>query len=61
MYDKRTIRTDGRKRKFENNNPALYKITNKPIRKKIKQAKEKWLTEECEEIERLDKKYEIKR
>lgn len=43
-----------RRRTIKNKNPNTYKRINQEIENKIKLAKEKWLQENCEEIERLE-------
>lgn len=45
------------RRKHKNKN-STYREINTKIRRKIKEAKRVWISEKCEEIEALDKKYD---
>ena len=42
-------------RKKVKNNPAEYRMLNKQIQKKCREAKESWIRSKCNEIERKDK------
>ena len=46
------------RRKLKSVNDQGYRETNKVIRRKIREAKEKWLSEKCEEIEDLERKHD---
>lgn len=46
------------RRKVKNINIEKYKQIQRTIRRKIREAKEKWMTDRCAEIEELDKKYD---
>uniref|UniRef100_A0A8D8M2B6 Craniofacial development protein 2 n=1 Tax=Cacopsylla melanoneura TaxID=428564 RepID=A0A8D8M2B6_9HEMI len=46
------------RRRWKNIDVQKYKTTNKEIKKKIKEAKEKRWSEECSEIERYDRMYD---
>ena len=45
---------------FKTINPTKYKEINQDINKKIKEAKEKWLEENCKEMEDLIDKHDSK-
>ena len=46
------------RRQFKNRDFTKYKEVNKQIKYKIKDAKEKWLKQQCEEIEEYQKKHD---
>lgn len=46
------------RRKYKNRNTELYNQTHRLIKVKIKEAKEKWLQNCCEEIEELQRKHD---
>lgn len=47
-----------KRRQYKTKEASKYKEVQKAIRRKIREAKEKWLSEKCIEIEELDKKYD---
>ncbi|KAL1446457.1 hypothetical protein WDU94_005636 [Cyamophila willieti] len=46
------------RRKFKNKDVTRYKQIHKEIRRKVKEAKETWLNEKCNEIEDLERKHD---
>ena len=46
--------------KYKNNNHIEYQRLNKEIANDCRKAKEQWLTEQCQEIEKLKKQYKTK-
>lgn len=46
------------RRQLKNRDQTKYKEKQKEIRKEIRKAKEKWFSEECTEIEEMDKKHD---
>lgn len=46
------------RRTYKNKNTDMYKTTNKLIQKKVKAAKENWMTQKCSEIEELEQKHD---
>ncbi|CAG9837494.1 unnamed protein product [Diabrotica balteata] len=57
MSDEIVDKMDER-RKFKNKNAEKYQQIHKTIRTKIRQAKEKWFSNECREIEQYERKYD---
>lgn len=45
------------RRKYKNRDEKAYKEVNKEVRKEIRRAKSEWFSNECREIEELEKKY----
>jgi len=48
------------RRRVKSNNTQEYWTTNTSIRKKMREAKAKWMIEKCSEIEVLNKNQKIK-
>lgn len=46
------------RRRESKNNPERYKEIDRTVNRKIKEAKEKWLREKCQEIEELERKHD---
>jgi hypothetical protein len=46
------------KSEFKNKNEEKYQQIHKIIRTKIREAKEKWFSNECREIEQYEQKYD---